>query len=135
MDELVATAAYYGTALLYPIVTGPLAAYMLLLAWRRPDRRLIVLFWPALIVLHAAGFLLMRHTLDDLLIGPGALSCMVTPVFAVTTALGMRIASRRSHTAQGADRASGHWLVAGNILIPLMQLVTVAILALLAPSR
>jgi len=44
MDELVATAAYYGTALLYPIVTGPLAAYMLLLAWRRPDRRLIVLF-------------------------------------------------------------------------------------------
>jgi len=77
----------------------------------------------------------MRHTLDDLLIGPGALSCMVTPVFAVTTALGMRIASRRSHTAQGADRASGHWLVAGNILIPLMQLVTVAILALLAPSR
>lgn len=77
----------------------------------------------------------MRRTLGTLLIGPGALSCMVTPVFAVTTALGMRIASRRLHAAQDAGPAWGHWLVAGIILIPLMQLVTVAMLAVLAPSR
>jgi hypothetical protein len=135
MDEPIATAIYYGTAFLYPIVTGPLAAYVLLLAWRRPNRRLIALFWPVLIVLHTAGFLLMRRTLGDLLIGPGALSCMVTPVFAVTTALGMRIASRRLDQAQGTDPVRGRWLVLGTFLIPLMQLVTVATLVLLAPGR
>jgi hypothetical protein len=79
MDELMATAAFYGSALLYPAVTEPLAAHLLLLSWRRPNRQLTVLLWPALIVLHVAGFLLMRHILGDVLIGPGALSCMLTP--------------------------------------------------------
>jgi len=32
MDELMATAAFYGSALLYPAVTEPLAAHLLLLS-------------------------------------------------------------------------------------------------------
>jgi hypothetical protein len=135
MDEFIATAAFYGTALLYPIVTGPLAAYVLLLVLRRHDRRLIVLFWPVLTVLHAAGYLLMMRTLGDFLPGPGSLACLVTPVFAVATALGMRLASRRLRQAPGRDPVRQRWLVAGTFLIPLMQLVTVATLLLLAPTR
>jgi hypothetical protein len=135
MDEIIATAAYYETALLYPIVTGPLAAYVLLLAGRRCDRRLIALFWPVLIVLHGAGFLLMMRTLGYFLPGPGSLACLVTPAFAVATALGMRIASRRLRQAPGRDPVRQRWLVAGTFLIPLMQLVTVTTLLLLAPYR
>jgi hypothetical protein len=135
MDQYLATAAYYGTALLYPIVTGPVAAYALLVACRRANRRLLVLFWPLLLLLHAAGYVLMRRTLDDILIGPGAMACMVTPLFAAATALGMAIASRRLRQAQGVDPVRGRWLVAGTFLIPLMQVVTVATLALLAPTR
>jgi hypothetical protein len=134
MDEFLATAAYYGTALLYPIVTGPLAAYGLVLVCRRASRRLVVLSWPVLIALHGGGYVLMRRTLGEILIGPGAMSCMVTPLFAVATALGMRIAWRRQRQVQGADPVWGRWLVAGTLLIPLMQLVTVAILALLGAN-
>lgn len=135
MNELSDTAAYCAAALLYPVVTGPLAAYGLLLASRRTSRRLLVLFWPVLISLHGVGYVLMRRTLGDILIGPGAMSCMVTPLFAVATALGMRIASHRLRQAQGTDAVRGRWLVAGAFLIPSMQLVTVGILALLAPTR
>jgi len=135
MDELIVTAAYYGTALLYPIVTGPVAAYALLLAWRRHNRRLLILFWPALVTLHAAGLMLMMRTLGDILMGPGSLACMVTPLSAVSTALGLWIASRRFGQATSPDPARQRWLVAGTFLIPLMQLATVAALALLAPAR
>lgn len=135
MKELLGTATYYATALLYPVVTGPLAAYGLVLVCRRASRWLLVLFWPMLILFHGVGYVLMRRTLGDTLIGPGAMSCMVTPLFAVGTALGMRIAWRRRRQVQGVDPLWGRWLVAGTLLIPLMQLATAGILALLAPYR
>ena len=132
---MLGTAAYYGTALLYPILTGPLAGYVLLKACRGKHRTWGLLFWPALILLHAAGYAVMRRTLGDLLIGPGAMSCMITPLFAVVTALGMVVAWRRLRQAQDGEPVCGRQLVAGAVLIPLMQLVTVFVLALLAPAR
>lgn len=135
MNELLDTATYYATALLYPVVSGPLAAYGLLLACRRASRLLLVLFWPALVLLHGVSYVLMRRTLGDLLIGPGAMSCMVTPLFAAATALGMAVAWRRLRQAQDSDPACARWLAVGAVLIPLMQLGTALTLALLAPAR
>ena len=46
MSEFLATVAFYAPSLLYPIVSGPIAAYVLVLVLRRDHRRLLLLFWP-----------------------------------------------------------------------------------------
>jgi transposase len=93
--------------------------------WRRPVLR--ILFWPVLIAVHIGGYFFMLHTLGDFFFGPGFLACLITPVFAVSTALGLRFSSRRFCRATGDD--------IGTVLIPLMQLGTVMVLTLLAPGR
>jgi hypothetical protein len=135
MDELFDTVAYFATSLLYPVVSGPIAAYVLVLALKRDDRRLWVLFWPLLVAVHVAGYILMMRTLGDFLPGPGSVACFVTPIFVVGTALGLRVVSRRSGSALWQDPVRRAWLVSGTILIPLLQVVTVVTLVLLAPSR
>jgi hypothetical protein len=135
MEEIADTLVFYGTALIYPLVTGPLAAWALVLAARRGGRWLVLLYWPALIMLHAAGFYLLLRTLGDFMIGPGFMSCLVTPVFAVGTALGLRIVARRLSPESWADPRRRRWLLVGAFLLPLLQAVTVIALVLLAPSR
>jgi hypothetical protein len=135
MSEFLATVAFYAPSLLYPIVSGPIAAYVLVLALRRDDRRLLLLFWPLLVAVHVMGYIVMMHTLKELFFGPGFIACLVTPVFAVGTALGLRVAARRSHSALWQDPSRRAWLILGTILIPFLQVLTVVTLMLLAPSQ
>jgi hypothetical protein len=135
VEDITDTLVFYGTSLIYPLVTGPIAAWILVLAATRGERWLVLLYWPTLLVFHTAGFYLLLRTLGDYMIGPGFISCLVTPVFAVGTALGLRIVSRRLSPESLKDPRRVRWLLAGAFLLPLLQAVTVITLLLLAPSR
>jgi hypothetical protein len=134
-QEILSTIAFFAAVLLYPTLTGPVAALVLVLVLKRQERWPRLFFWPALIALHIAGFFFLEHTLGDFVFGPGFLSCLITPIFAVSTALGLRLSSGRFYRAVGDDPGRRRWLIAGTVLIPLLQLGTVLTLILLAPSR
>jgi hypothetical protein len=93
------------------------------------------LFWPILIAVHIAGFFLMLHTMGEFIFGPGFLACLITPIFAVGTALGLRLSSHRFYQEIRDDPGAKRWFMMGTFLIPLLQLGTVFLLILLAPSR
>jgi hypothetical protein len=135
MSEIVSTIFLFAAVLLYPVVSGPVAARVLVVILKREGRGLRLFFWPALIAVHVAGYFFMLHTLGDVIFGPGFLACLITPIFAVGTALGLRLSSRRFYRAIGDDASRRRWFVIGTVLIPLMQLVTIGVLILLAPSR
>jgi hypothetical protein len=135
MENVTETIAYYATALLYPIVSGPVAAYLLVWVLKRKARSLLWLYWPLLIVAHVAGFFLMLRTLGDWGVGPGFVSCFLTPIVAASTALGLRLASRRWLPDLWEDPARRAWLTVGVFVLPLLQGITVITLVLLAPSR
>jgi hypothetical protein len=132
--EALANVSSLVVVFLYPIISGPVAALILVMALRRKERWLGLLFFPMLIVAHAAGYLLMVNTLGDFRAMTGMLACLTTPIFAVGTALGLRLSSRRFYQAVGDDPCRRRWFVVGTILIPFLQLGTVLTLALLAPS-
>lgn len=135
MDGVISTISFFTAVFLYPIVSGPVAALALVMILKRKEQWPRFLFWPMLIAAHIAGFFLMRHTLGDFFFGPGFLACLITPIVAVGTALGMRLSTRRFYQAVGDDASRGRGFVAGTFLIPLLQLGTVMALILLAPSR
>ena len=128
------TVAFFLSALLYPVLSGPLAAYLLVRVLRRGDRRLMFIFWPALVVVHVLGFLFLTTTKGEILSGAGFLSCLVTPIVAVATALALRIFLRRRGEVVAGDPWRKGWLTAGTVVIPLLQLVTVFASVLLGPS-
>lgn len=133
MDEIAVTIGFYAAALLYPAVTGPVAAYALVLILRRKSLKLMLAYWPVLLAAHVAAFLLMAGSAGDLS-WLSFVTCFVTPMFAVSTALGLRIASRRLAQDIREDPARRTWLVIGTFLIPLMQVATVGTWILLAPA-
>jgi hypothetical protein len=135
MDTIIDTVFFFAAVFLYPVISGPVAALVLVVALKRKEQWLRVLFWPVLIAVHIAGFFLMVHTLGDFVFGPGFLACLITPIFAVGTALGLRLSSRRFYQAVGDDLIRRRWFVTATFLIPLLQLGTVVMLILLAPSR
>ena len=76
----------------------------------------------------------MVHTLGDFRAVYSILACVMTPIFAVGTALGVRLSSRRFYQAVGDDSSRRRWFAIGTVVIPLLQLGIVLALALLAPS-
>lgn len=132
MEQIAATLSFYAIALSYPIITGPLAAYVLVLALKRDDRRLVTAFWAVLLLLHLAGFSFIVGD-PRAALAPGLVACLITPVFAVSTALGLRIASRRLSDRQWETSTRRNSLRIGTFLIPLMQVSTVLIAMLMAP--
>jgi len=128
------TVAFYLSALLYPVVSGPLAAFFLIRALQRGARRMLFIFWPALVVAHGLGFVFLATTKGDLLPGAGFFSCLVTPIFAVATALALRIFARRKVDALALDPWCKGWMTAGTVAIPLLQLLTLFVFVLLAPA-
>lgn len=132
MDQIAATISFYTTGLSYPAISGPIAAYALVLALKRDDRRLLLAFWSMLLVVHIGGFYLITAD-PGAFITPGFISCLATPVFAVSTALGLRIALLRLPDDEREDPSRLTWLTIGTILIPLMQVATVFVAVLVAP--
>jgi hypothetical protein len=135
MDTVISTISFFVTAFLYPVISGPVAALVLVMVLKQKEQWPRVLFWPVLIAVHVGGFFLMVRTLGDFVFGPGFLACLITPIFAVGTALGLRLSSRRFYQAVSDDLDRRRWFVMGTVLIPLLQLGTVVILTLLAPGR
>jgi hypothetical protein len=135
MQDVADTIAYFAAALLYPVLTGPVAAYLLVFVLKQENRRLMLLYWPLLIAFHVAGYWLMMRTLGDWGIGPGFISCLVTPIVAASTALGLRLAPRRWLPEMWEDPARRAWLTVATFVLPLLQGITVFTLVLFAPSR
>jgi hypothetical protein len=71
--------------------------------------------------------------LSNPLIEPGFFSCLITPIFAVLTILYLRVAGRRI-TDQKAFEDSHSVLLLGTLLIPILQLLTIFLYALLGPT-
>ena len=134
MDMTVANVSSFLVVFLYPVVSGPVAALVLVMVLKRRERWPGLLFFPLLVVAHIAGYLSMVHTLGDYRAVSGVLACVTTPILAVGTALGLRLAARRFYQAVGNDPSRRRWFVIGTFLIPLLQVGTVGTLALLAPS-
>ena len=122
------------SALFYPVVSGPLAAFLFVQVLKRGDRRLMSIFWPALVVVHILGFLFLMTTKGEFLPGAGFFSCLITPIVAVATVLALRIFLRRKGDVVADDPWRKGWMTAGTVVIPLLQLATIFVFVLLAPS-
>ena len=135
MNEVISTITSLVMVFLYPVISGPIAAFIYVKTLKLKEYWLRYLFWPVLLAVHVAGYFLMLHTLGDFFFGPGFLACLITPIIAVGTALVLRLFSRRFYQEVDDDPGKKRWYLMGTFLIPLMQLGTVFILILLAPSR
>jgi hypothetical protein len=135
MEETISSLTFYGVALLYPLITGPLAAWLLYWAAKSEQPWYMTLYWPSLVVLHGAGFFLLRGTLGDVGVGPGFVSCWITPVIGVSSALVLRIASRWFEETTKLGMIRRRRLTVGVFMIPVLQIITLFLMALYAPSR
>jgi hypothetical protein len=135
MNEVISTITSLVLIFLYPVISGPVAAFVYIKILKRKEHWLRYLFWPVLIIVNIAGFFLLLYTLGDFMFGPGFLACLITPIVAVGTALGLRLFSPRFYQEVDRDPGQKRWYLMGTFFIPLMQLGTVFILILLAPSR
>jgi len=115
-------------------MTGPVAAFVYVKLIKREERWLRWLFWPVLISIHIAGFLFLLFATDELFYGADFITCLITPIFGVSSALGLRLAYRRSKQKEGDDQLQRGWINIGTVLIPLLQAVTLFWVAVLAPS-
>ena len=134
MNEFISTITSLVTVFLYPVISGPVAAFIYVKLLKRKEYWLRYLYWPVLVAVHVAGFFLMLYTLGDFVFGPGFLSCLITPIIAVGTALVLRLFSSRFYQEVDGDPRQKKWYQVGILFIMLMQLGTVFMLILLAPS-
>jgi hypothetical protein len=135
MEEIFPTLTFYGAALLYPLITGPLAAWLLYKAVKSEHPWYMTLYWPTLLVLHGAGFFLLHRILGDVSVGPGFISCWITPIIGVSSALGLRFAARKFDETTMVKKIRRRRLNVGVFLIPALQVITLFFMALFAPSR
>jgi hypothetical protein len=127
--------AFYVLALLFPTVTGPLAGYAFVKGLLSRNHLFGWLFWPGLVLLHLLGFFFLTGTVGEHGVGPGFVASLVTPAFAAAAALALRFVYRRlSPTALG-DPGQRRRFKLGNLILPLLQVVTVSVVIILAPGR
>ena len=126
------TLSFIGLALLPPIISGPLPTFILFRIMQSQNWRA---YFPLALVLAIAfnvcAFILMIWNLDGLL-PPGFFACLLTPIVGLAMLTASVIASRRGFQAE--DATQRRWLRVGIIAIPLLQLFTIAIMILIAPS-
>ena len=119
--------------LLYPVLTGPLAAliYLRILLYRAGKR--VILFWLGLLVVHGLGFIFLTAITGDNLFDPGFFSCLITPLLAVLSALVLRFGGLRMAEEPAWGLQDKRWLLLGTVIIPLLQLITMGSFVVLAP--
>ena len=93
----------------------------------------MVAFWSWLFITHLAAIFLYSQYPEGVSM-QGFVAWLITPIFAVITALGMRLASRRLVGEGWKVRNRRKWLRIGTILIPLLQLITTFSLILFSPN-
>ena len=131
--ETLVTLYFFISVLIYPILTGPIAAWIYLRIIANNNHRQNLAYWLLLLIANFAGFWFLALNLSDWLIAPGFFSCLFTPISAVLTALILRIGGRQL-LPEGETASSGRiWLPIGFIGIPALQIFTVGLYGLLAP--
>jgi hypothetical protein len=118
----------------YPFLTGPALAFLLPWVLKREGRWPGQLFFPLLAAAHAAGYILMARTLGEYRLVSAGLAFLLSLILASVTAIGLRMYATRRFNPVVEDPARRRLLAAGMILVPLFQLGTVGLLALLSPS-
>ena len=118
-------------ALLPPLITGPVAAVVYVIALKKKSQMLL-LFWACLLALDAAATFVMTLTLGDF-IGPGTLACVQMPLMALVAALILMFSRRRLLASELQDESLRRWYLAGVVLIPLLQLVMMLAVATFGP--
>jgi len=126
------TPSFIILALLPPIISGPLPTLILFGIMQNKNwRAYFPLALILAIALNVCAFVLMIWNLDGLL-PPGFFACSLTPIVALATLAVSLMSFRRGFQAEDTTRRS--WLRVGIIAIPLLQLFTIAIMLLIAPS-
>lgn len=131
MDTEVSNNTSILVVFLYPVVSGPGVAIILVMTLRRKEQWPRLLFFPLLIAAHLVGYSFMVHALGNLRVISGSLACTITSIIAVGTALGLRLYSHRFYQVVGDDPSRRRWFVIGIFLIPLLQVGTVTALTFL----
>ncbi len=130
---MLSTLSFYALIFLYPLITGPLAALIYLQVLQRMEARQVLLFWLGLLIVNVVGFVFLIAISGEDLIDPTFFSCLVTPIFAVLSALVLRIRGRSMANKLEDNQQYYRWLILGTFLIPLLQIVTMGSFVLLAP--
>jgi TctA family transporter len=131
--ESFAVLEFITLAVLYPLLTGPVAALVYLRILRQNHRTALVWFWLCLLIANSLGFVYLAVITGEGLLEPGFFSCLFTPVFSLASGLVIRLGrSRMNQELSDQPYMKSRWL-RGVIFIPLLQILTVGVFTLLAP--
>ncbi len=119
-------------ALLPPLITGPAAAVIYVIALRKKRLPVLLSFWACLLALDAAATLVMTLTAGGF-VGPGTLACVQMPLTAFVAAVILIVSRRRTLAAELRDGALRRWYLLGVVLIPVLQLAMMLAAATLGP--
>jgi hypothetical protein len=131
--ELLAALNFIALALLYPLLTGPVAALVYLRILRHGRSITLIWFWLCLLTTNILGFIYLAVITEGGLLDPGFFSCFFTPAFSISSVLVIRLGNLRMNEEFRDQPSMKSRLLLGAILIPLMQILTIGIFALLAP--
>jgi hypothetical protein len=124
---------FFTLAVLYPLLTGPVAALVYLRILRRTHTTALLWFWLCLLVANSLGFIYLAVITGEGLLEPGFFSCLFTPVFSLASVLVIRLGRSRMNQELSDQPYMKARLLQGVILIPLLQILTVGLFTLLAP--
>ena len=131
--ESFAVLEFITLAVLYPLLTGPVAALVYLRILRQNHRTALVWFWLCLLIANSLGFVYLAVITGEGLLEPGFFSCLFTPAFSLVSVLMIRLGrSRMKEELSGQPNMKAR-LLQGVIFIPLLQILTVGVFTLLAP--
>lgn len=133
MADILESAGFFLPALIYPLVSGPAAAYVYVRLNSRVRSWSLPAFWFVLIIIHVAGATSIIKS-SDALYTQGFFSCLLLPVFAAGTALALRFSSWRAAQYHSGHTDSDVRMGTSVLLIPLLQLAAGFLAAVLAPS-
>jgi hypothetical protein len=132
-SESFAVLEFVTQALLYPLLTGPVAALVYLRILRRTHTIVLFWFWLCLLVANGLGFIYLAVITGNDLLAPGFFRCLFTPAFSLASVLVIRLGRSRMNEEISDQPHTKARLMLGSILIPLLQILTIGVFALLAP--
>lgn len=131
--ESFAVLEFITLAVLYPLLTGPVAALVYLRILRQNHRTALVWFWLCLLIANSLGFVYLAVITGEGLLEPGFFSCLFTPAFSLVSVLMIRLGRSYMNQELIGQPYMKSRLLQGVIFIPLLQILTVGVFTLLAP--
>ena len=133
VTELFGVLKFITLAVLYPLLTGPVAALVYLRILQRDRSKALAWFWICLLVANGLGFSYLAVITGEGLLEPGFFSCLFTPAFSLASVLVIRLGRSRMNEEFSDQPEMKARTLQGVILIPLLQILNIGIFALLAP--